>query len=110
MAIARYLAGRAKALPSLTDQLEWERARVAEKKGGKNYYSIAPNYKEFFELLRGIAGDPVANTTSRVLEPFRDDWMELWQGMVSHKIEGWRRKRRRAEEELGIVQTVKAKL
>jgi hypothetical protein len=35
--------------------------------------------------------------------------MELWQGMVSHKIGGWRRKRKRAEEELGDGK-VRAKL
>ncbi|KAK6079446.1 thiol-specific monooxygenase [Seiridium cupressi] len=100
VAVARHLAGRAAVLPPITEQLEWERARAAEKKGGKDYYSIAPNYSDFFELLRSIAGEPAEGTTGRKLEPFREDWTELWQGMVSHKIEGWRRKRRRAQEEL----------
>lgn len=109
MAVARHLAGRARSLPPVAEQLEWERARVAEKKGGKDYYSIAPNYEDFFELLRSIAGEPAEGTTGRVLEPFRKDWMKLWQGMVGHKIEGWRRKRRQAEEKLGVGQ-VKAKL
>ncbi|KAH6645024.1 hypothetical protein BKA67DRAFT_542010 [Truncatella angustata] len=109
VAVARHLAGRARALPSVPDQLEWERARVAEKKGGKDYYSIAPNYEEYFEFLRGVAGEPAEGTTGRALEPFRQEWKEIWPAMVSHKIEGWRRKRRRAEEELGSGQ-VKAKL
>jgi hypothetical protein len=96
--VARHLAGRARPLPHIAEQLEWERSRVAEKKGGKDYYSIAPNYGDFFELLRAIAGEPLEGTTGRKLEPFRKEWMVLWQGMVSHKIEGWRRKRKRAEE------------
>lgn len=82
---------------------------MAEKKGGKDYYSIAPNYKEYFDLLRNIAGEPLDGTSGLKLRPFSDDWMELWQGMVSHKIEGWKMKRARAEEKLGIRQ-VKAKL
>lgn len=108
VAIARHLAGRAKALPPTHEQLEWERSRVAEKKGGKDYYSIAPNYGDFFELLRGIAGDPVPGTTGRKLPPFDKKWLELWSGMVSTKIQGFQRKRARAEK--AEAAAVKAKL
>ncbi|KAI5865486.1 FAD/NAD(P)-binding domain-containing protein [Durotheca rogersii] len=108
VAVARHLAGRAKALPSIPEQLEWERKRVAERGGGKDYYSIAPNYKEFFEFLRGIAGEPAAGTTGRVLPPFDDSWLEIWTGMVVNKIEGFQRKRKRAEEARAAA--VKAKL
>ena len=71
---------------------------MAEKKGGKDYYSIAPDYAAFFELLRGIAGDPVPGTTGRVLPLFDGKWLELWTGMVAAKIGGFQRKRKRAEE------------
>ncbi|KAI2621700.1 FAD/NAD(P)-binding domain-containing protein [Hypoxylon sp. NC1633] len=98
VAVARYLAGRASPLPSIPEQLEWERKRVAEKGGGKDYYSIAPDYGAFFEFLRGIAGEPAPGTTGRVLPPFDDKWLELWTGMVTHKIQGFQRKRKRAEE------------
>lgn len=110
MAIARHLAGRAKALPSIPEQLEWERSRVAEKKGGKDYYSIAPNYGDFFEFLRGIAGEPAAGTTGRKLPPFEEKWLALWSGMVKWKIEGFQRKRARAEKAEGEGELVKAKL
>ncbi|KAI1841006.1 hypothetical protein JX266_012787 [Neoarthrinium moseri] len=103
VAVARHLAGRAKALPPIPDQLEWERKRVAEKKGGKDYYSIAPNYDAFFGLLRDIAGEPAPGTTGRKLEPFNPEWMKVWAAMVAPKIQGWQRKRKRAEEELGPV-------
>ncbi|KAK6193577.1 hypothetical protein LQW54_012326 [Pestalotiopsis sp. IQ-011] len=96
VAVARHLADRARPLPPVDEQLEWERSRVAEKKGGKDYYSIAFNYEEFFELLRTIAGDPANDTTGRKLEPFRKDWLDSWSGMVSHRLEGWRRKKKRA--------------
>ncbi|KAI0011192.1 FAD/NAD(P)-binding domain-containing protein [Xylariaceae sp. FL0662B] len=107
VAVARHLAGRSKSLPSIQEQLEWERRRVAERRGGKDYYSIAPNYDEFFEFLRDIAGDPASGTTGRTLPPFDKKWLELWTGMTAPKIDGWQRKRKRAEEAKGIV---KAKL
>lgn len=103
VAVARHLAGRAKALPSVPEQLEWERRRVAEKRGGKDYYSIAPNYGDFFELLRDIAGEPAAGTTGRKLPPFDPGWLELWTGMTTTKIQGWQRKRKRAEEAEGRI-------
>ncbi|ETS73018.1 hypothetical protein PFICI_15193 [Pestalotiopsis fici W106-1] len=110
VAVARHLAGRARhSLPPISEQLEWERARVAEKKGGKDYYSIAPNYKEFFDFLRGFAGDPVEGTTGRKLEPFGKEWLGLWSGMVNHRIGAWTRKKKRAEDQLGL-DNIKAKL
>ncbi|XDG02210.1 hypothetical protein ABKA04_001825 [Annulohypoxylon sp. FPYF3050] len=103
VAVARHLAGRAKPLPPISEQLEWERKRVAERGGGKDYYSIAPDYGAYFEFLRGIAGEPAPGTTGRVLPAFDEKWLEIWTGMVTHKIEGFKRKRRRAEEANGHV-------
>lgn len=91
----------------MPEQLEWERKRVAEKVGGKDYYSIAPNYEEFFEFLRGIAGAPAAGTTGRSLPAFDPEWLKSWVDMVHTKIGGWQRKRIRAE---GAEAVVKAKL
>lgn len=71
---------------------------MAERKGGKDYYSIAPDYGKFFELLRNIAGDPAPGTTGRVLPPFDSKWLEIWTGMVATKIGGFQRKRKKAEE------------
>jgi hypothetical protein len=70
---------------------------VAENVGGKDYYSIAPNYEEFFEFLRGIAGDPAVGTTGRSLPRFNPVWLKVWVEMVGTKIGGWQRKRKRAE-------------
>ncbi|KAI1066159.1 hypothetical protein LB506_008483 [Fusarium annulatum] len=106
VAIARFLAGRAKALPSIPEQLEWERQRVNEKRGGKDYYSIAPDYEGFFEYLRGIAGEPAEGTSGRKLPAFDPQWLVIWGDMVAPRLESWRRKRKEAESKL----KVKAKL
>lgn len=99
VAVARHLAGRAKPLPPVEEQREWERKRVAALGGGKSYYSIAPDYRAFFEFLRDIAGDPAPGTSGRVLPPFDDKWLELWAGMVAPRIQGWERARKRAEDQ-----------
>jgi hypothetical protein len=108
VAVARHLSGRANPLPPIAEQREWEKKRVEALGGGKPYYSIAPNYEEFFELLRGIAGDPVEGTTGRVLPKFDRQMLDVWAGMVAPKLESWERERKRAEREGREI--VKAKL
>lgn len=104
VAVARHLAGRAKALPSVPEQLEWERKRVVERRGGKDYYSIAPDYAGFFEFLRGIAGEPAPGSNGRKLPAFDGErLLKLWTGMTATKLGGWKRKRARAEEEASQV-------
>ncbi|EEY17206.1 thiol-specific monooxygenase [Verticillium alfalfae VaMs.102] len=100
VAVARLLAGRARPLPSRSDQLEWEQRRVAELKGGKNYYSIASDYEGFFEYLRYIAGDPTPGTTGRVLPPFDKASLAIWTDMVATKIKGFEEDARKAELEI----------
>jgi hypothetical protein len=99
VAIARHLAGRARALPSKQEQKDWENRRVAQHHGGKAYYSIAPDFKEFFEFLRDIAGPVAPGTTGLELPVFDDRWLDIWAGMVAPKIDAWARARRRAEKE-----------
>ncbi|CRK20906.1 hypothetical protein BN1708_012973 [Verticillium longisporum] len=100
VAVARLLAGRARPLPSRSEQLEWEQKRVAELKGGKNYYSIALDYEGFFEYLRYIAGDPTPGTTGRAPPPFDKASLAIWTGMVATKIKGFEEDARKAELEI----------
>ncbi|GKT52831.1 thiol-specific monooxygenase [Colletotrichum tofieldiae] len=98
--VARRLAGRGNPLPSKEEQKEWERKRVAEFGGGKNYYTIAPFYKEVFEHFRSIAGDPAPGTTGRVLPPFDDGLLDIWATMGSAKTKSWEDSKKRAEAEI----------
>ena len=100
MAVARHLAGRAKALPPKQEQKDWESRRVAQHHGGKAYYSIAPDFKEFFGFLRDIAGPPAPGTTGLELPVFDERWLDIWAGMVAPKIDAWTKARLRAEDEL----------
>ncbi|KAK0719143.1 hypothetical protein B0H67DRAFT_572557 [Lasiosphaeris hirsuta] len=111
VAVARHLAGRARALPPIAEQQAWEAQRVALKKGGKDYYSIAPDYEAYFEVLREIAGDPAPGTTGRSLPKFDPELLKIWAGMVAPKIKSFEDSTRKAEEEEARKrQVVKAKL
>ncbi|KAK1765378.1 hypothetical protein QBC33DRAFT_544136 [Phialemonium atrogriseum] len=111
VAVARHLAGRARPLPPAAEQRAWERDRAARLRGGKDYYSIAPDYEAFFELLRGIAGDPAPGTAGRVLPPFERAWLDVWAGMTAPKIRRWEVEREKAEKEEERLKTkVKARL
>ncbi|KAK4160216.1 thiol-specific monooxygenase [Cladorrhinum sp. PSN259] len=99
VAVARHLAGRARPLPSIAAQQLWEAKRVADKKGGKDYYSLAPDYEEYFEFLRNIARDPAPGTTGRVLPKFDKQWLVTWKEMVAPKLKAFEEERKRAEED-----------
>jgi len=90
-------------LPPPAKQREWEKERVAKFKGGKDYYSIAPDYGSYLEFLRNIASDPTPGTTGRTLPPFDKKWLDVWTGMVTYKIKGFEREARRAEQELTVA-------
>ncbi|GKU07729.1 unnamed protein product, partial [Fusarium langsethiae] len=97
VAVARFLAGRSKPLPPIEDQREWERKRVEERRGGKAYYSIGPDYEGFFEWFRDFAGEPVKGTTARYLPPFNPRWLVVWGSMFLPKLDRWRWKKKEAE-------------
>lgn len=100
VAVSRLLTGRGNPLPSKKEQKQWEKDRVAEFGGGKDYYTIAPFYKEVFEYFRSVAGDPAPGTTGRVLPPFDDKLLDIWAAMGSAKANFWEDSRKKAEAEL----------
>ena len=53
----------------------WEDERVARLKGGKDYYSVVPHYKDYYEFLRCVVGDPAPGTT--VLPPLNNNWLDV---------------------------------
>jgi hypothetical protein len=58
-------------------------------------------------LRIGIAGEPAAYTTGRVVPRFDPEWLKVWVEMVDTEIDGWQRKRKRAQ---GVGAALKAKL
>ncbi|KKY27879.1 putative thiol-specific monooxygenase [Diplodia seriata] len=98
VAAARVLASRAP-LPSPDAMLRWERERLAQRGEGKPFYTLAPDWQEYFEALREVAGDPKPGTTGRVLPAFERRWIEVFEEVLGVRLGWWRGEKERAERE-----------
>ncbi|KAF2112897.1 dimethylaniline monooxygenase [Lophiotrema nucula] len=73
VAVARVLAGRGK-LPSTAAQQEWEAERLKVRGPTHIFHTIAPDFEEYFNGLRTIAGPPAEGTEAYDLPEWQDDW------------------------------------
>lgn len=96
---ARILAGRA-SLPSLEDQQRWEQDRIAKRGDGPAFTLIFPDFEDYFETLRRLAGEPQAGAPGRRLPPFDRKWIEVF--MAGHELrkKWWREENERARRKL----------
>jgi len=82
---ARFLAGRVK-LPSLEEQYKWEQKRLKERGDTPNYSALLPNFKEYFESIRLLAGN---EGPGRKLPMFDENWEKaFWRGH-QRRIDYW---------------------
>lgn len=109
---ARFLAGRV-ALPSLDERLQWEQERVAKKGDGTAFTALFPEFEEYFEQVRLMAGEPFEGK-GRPLPKFEKEWRENFDAAHVKRIEMWQRLNRQAEEKLALerqaIITVEARL
>jgi hypothetical protein len=92
---ARLLAGRA-TLPPLEEQKRWEQDRIAKRGDGTAFTLIFPDFEDYFETLRKLAGEPENCESGRRLPPFDKKWFEVF--MAGHEIrkKWWREENKRA--------------
>ena len=77
VAVARYFAGRnAKPLPSPQEQDLWEVERLKAKGPGTPFHEIKPDFKEYYDFARELAGPPAPGTNGYELPPWDDRWAE----------------------------------
>jgi hypothetical protein len=77
---ARILAGRA-TLPSIKEQQGWEQDRIAKKGDGAAFTMIFPDFEDYFETLRRLAGD---DGPGRRLPRFDRMWFDIF--MAGHEL------------------------
>ncbi|RSH77173.1 uncharacterized protein EHS24_003810 [Apiotrichum porosum] len=94
---ARLLAGRA-TLPSLEEQRKWEADRIAARGDGAKFSLIFPDFEDYFEALRAIAGEG-APGLGRKLPPFRREWFRSFLEGHEKRKEMWRRSNAKATRE-----------
>lgn len=73
VAVARVLAGRG-TLPALAEQRKWEDDRVKRLGPTHIFHTIAPDFEEYFNTLKNIAGPPADGSEAYELPRWEDEW------------------------------------
>ncbi|RAH66524.1 uncharacterized protein BO66DRAFT_414363 [Aspergillus aculeatinus CBS 121060] len=90
VAAARVLAGKAQ-LPPHEERQKWEQDRIAKKGDGPGFLMINPEFEEYFEQLRQLAGEPNEGEPGRRLPPFEQSWVDLFNAGHERRIEMWKK-------------------
>ncbi|KAK7523008.1 uncharacterized protein IWZ02DRAFT_260202 [Phyllosticta citriasiana] len=97
---ARLLAGRVKKLSSVQEQLQWEKDRIAQRGDGPKFSLVFPDFKEYMETIRELAGPPTADGKGRSLPPFDQVWFDKFMAGHERRKDMWRRFNAKAREAL----------
>ena len=84
VAVARVFAGRG-TLPSVAAQKEWEQKRLKYKGPSSLFHEIAPDFRDYYDSLRAIAGSPQIGTDGYELPPYEDRWVDLGFAVLALK-------------------------
>lgn len=106
---ARYLAGHIE-LPSIGEQEKWEKDRITYKGDGVPFTALYPDFEDYFETLRKLAGDPTADRPGRKLPKFDKTWEEMFYAGHRRRIEMWKTANALARRNNGEVVAEKARL
>ena len=101
---ARILSGCA-TLPPLEEQQKWEAERIAKRGDGVRFTLVFPDFEEYFETVRELAGEPEEPGVGRRLPRFDPRWFEIFlKGHERRKV-WWRAQNREARKALGQLQS-----
>jgi len=103
---ARILSGRA-TLPSLEEQLRWEKERIEKRGDGAAFTLVFPDFEEYFETVRKLAGQPKELEPGRRLPSFDQTWFERFMAGHERRKRWWKEENAKARQE---GQVVRAKL
>lgn len=106
VAVARYFANRGGGLPSPREQDEWEVKRLEQKGPTSLFHEIKPDFAEYFDFLRDVAGPPAPDSDGYELPKWQDEWGVLGFGVLALKDQWWKDINEREKQS----QQLKAKL
>lgn len=91
VAAARILAGRGH-LPPIEEQQRWEADRIAKRgDAGGAFTLVHPDYEEYFEAVRQVAGEPGDGQPGRRLPPFQQQWVDDFYAGNESRIRMWKK-------------------
>jgi hypothetical protein len=102
---ARILAGRA-VLPSVEEMRKWEVERIKARGDGVKFTLIFPDFEDYFETLRQLAGEGEEGK-GRKLPRFRREWVRAFLDGHERRKVMWRRLNEKAQLELNAAQDIK---
>ena len=106
---ARYLAGRIE-LPAMEVQKQWEDDRIASKGDGVPFTALYPDFEDYFETVRRLAGEPTSDGRGRRLPEFEKKWVQDFQNGHQRRIEWWEKQNKIARRQEDEQQRVRARL
>lgn len=86
---ARLLAGRA-TLPALEEMQQWEATRIKERGDGVKFTLVFPDFEDYFEVLRKMAGEGTGGK-GRKLPKFQREWVRAFLDGHELRKNMWRR-------------------
>ena len=87
---ARFLAGRMK-LPPKNEQTKWEEDRIAYRGDGVPFTALYPDFEEYFEEVRIMAGEPTSDRKGRRLPKREKSWRNGFDAGHLKRIDMWKR-------------------
>lgn len=94
---ARLLAGRG-TLPPVDEMTKWEEGRVRAKGDGPGFLTIHPDFEEYFETVRKLAGEPTARGEGRRLPAYERGWFQAFMDGHELRKKMWRRRNEEARK------------
>lgn len=95
---ARILAGRV-TLPSVQEMRDWETQRIRARGDGPKFSLVFPDFEDYFEDIRKLAGEPLPNGVGRRLPKFKREWMRSFMDGHERRKQMWKRLNAQAREE-----------
>ncbi|KAG9248319.1 flavin dependent monooxygenase-like protein [Calycina marina] len=98
---ARFLAGKI-TLPPVAEQELWEMDRITHKGDGAPFTALYPDFEEYFETVRNMAGEP-QDGKGRSLPRWEREWREGFDAGHLKRIAMWQRENGAARERERLV-------
>ncbi|KAL2003428.1 hypothetical protein VTN02DRAFT_3831 [Thermoascus thermophilus] len=87
---ARVFAGKAK-LPPLEERKKWEADRIKERGDSTPFTAVNPDFEEYFEFVRKLAGNPPEGQPGRRLPKFDPRWVDTFNAGHQRRIKMWKK-------------------
>ncbi|KAJ4855628.1 flavin-binding monooxygenase-like domain-containing protein [Trichoderma breve] len=101
---ARLLAGRA-TLPPIEKMRRWETERIKVRGDGVKFTLIFPDFEDYFETLRELAGEGEEGK-GRKLPKFQREWVRAFLDGHERRKAMWKRLNEKAQKELSATKEV----